>query len=100
MRICEDQRKRERQTSPITSVARFGVCRKNRAMNEESITYRHLRPSNLLILRRPIYFSDRLLRGLFISYLMRDPALKCWATFNRPLRGRELPHTNYLLVSE
>ncbi len=38
-----------------------GVCRKNKSMNEESTTYRHLRPSKLLILGGAIYLSDRLL---------------------------------------
>jgi hypothetical protein len=35
-------------------------------MNEESTTYRHLLPSKLLILGWTIYFSDRLLRGLWL----------------------------------
>src|SRR2546426_1324952 len=37
-----------------------GVCRKNTSMNEESITYRHIRSPKVLILGEPIYFSDRL----------------------------------------
>src|SRR2546426_12268415 len=40
-----------------------GVCRKNTSMNEESITYRHIRSPKVLILGEPIYFSDRLQRG-------------------------------------
>jgi hypothetical protein len=54
-------------------------------MNEESITYRHVHPSNLLILRRPIYFSDRLLRGLWKLW-ERDPRVPLRST-----RGYHMP---------
>src|SRR5713226_8721368 len=63
-------------------------------MNEESITYRHLRPSNLLILRRPIHFSDRLLRRL-VDLFQNKMTLSTMpeAAVGSDSRGRELPPT-------